>query len=752
MIKINTYSQYFTVTAINFSKLIFKLHDFNNNLKTNKLVMEKHGKWGTGKLVPKVDKHFYIIETENSENPYSRNIIRYPINILDKLLKYLTFNGVNQDDIEIIEHKPFSGRKIKIAANSILTPRPYQAEYINKIKLWDKHNTLVDLQAGMGKFLNVDTPIKTKYGWRKIGNVKVGDLVIGNDGLETKVIGVYPQGIKSLYTVTFEDGRNVEAGLEHLWTVYINDIKHTIDTAEILKGLKVGIEYHIDLMTPIVNENRVSEEELKLYINRIKKGIINTIPKKILDTTYHNKLYFFNELIKTNKKIINDNNSLIVSGSELANDIQLLIRSLGGICNKKYFSLMDEFILEYDFPITKKLKIVNVQYSKDAEAVCIAVDNKDKLYVVKDYIVTHNTFISVKSIVHYKEAFSIIVLPRYIDKWINDIIFLTNLDREDICVIQGITNLNKIVNDKHEVKKYKVFIISLTTISLFIKAYLNNKLEYDAKVVPENLFNTLGTSIVLNDESHQEFHNVFKIMLFSNVRLLIGLTATLLTNDKDMERMHNILFPESNRISNVIPYNKYINVYSVRYRLFNKKFIRFKSGFGYNQPTFEASIMRNKRTLLNYYELVKTLMTGMYMKRRKDGDKMLIFMGTVEMCKVFVDLIKKDFSNFNVGKYTEEDSYDVFEESDIIVSTIPSAGTAIDIENLIAVIQTVNVDSPSANTQTSGRLREIKGREVLFAYIWCADILPHKKYNYNRLNLFNKIAKSVKTINYNKLI
>ena len=751
MIKINTYAQYFTVTAINFSKLIFKLHDFNNNLKTNKLVMEKQSKWGKGRLVPKVDKYYYIIETENSENPYSRNIIRYPINILDKILKYFTFNGINQDEIEIIEHKPFTGRKIKIAANSILTPRPYQAEYINKIKTWSKNNTLVDLQAGMGKFLNVNTPIKTKYSWSKIGILKVGDLVIGNDGRETKVTGVYPQGIQSLYNVTFEDGRTVEAGLEHLWTVYINGIKHVTDTKEMIKGLEVGIEYKTDLMTPIVNDNKISEEELKLYINRIQKGIIDRIPEKILESTYHNRLYFFNKLFIKNKSLIN-NKDAIVSGLPLAISVQKLIRSIGGICKFNYYGTVDDIILEYEFPKDKKLKLTSIKYSKDAEAVCISVDNKDKLYVAKDYIVTHNTFISVKSIVHYKEAFSIIVLPRYIDKWINDIIFLTNLDREDICVIQGITNLNKIVNDKHEIKKYKVFIISLTTLSLFIKAYLNNKLEYDAKVVPENLFNTLGTSIVLNDESHQEFHNVFKVMLFSNVRLLIGLTATLLTNDKDMERMHNILFPEDNRISNVIPYNKYINVYSVRYRLQNRKFIRFKSGFGYSQPTFEASIMRNRKTLLNYYEMIKTLIKGMYIKRKKKGDKMLIFMGTVEMCKIFVNLVKKDYSNLIVGKYTEEDSYDVFEESDIIISTIPSAGTAIDIADLIAVIQTVNVDSPSANTQTSGRLREIKGREVLFAYIWCADILPHKKYNYNRINLFNRIAKSVKTINYNKQI
>ena len=49
--------------------------------------------------------------------------------------------------------------------------------------------------------------------------VKVGDKVIGSDGKPHNVTGVFPQGIKELYNVTFNDGYSIKCCKEHLWTV-----------------------------------------------------------------------------------------------------------------------------------------------------------------------------------------------------------------------------------------------------------------------------------------------------------------------------------------------------------------------------------------------------------------------------------------------------------------------------------------------------------------------------------------------------
>ncbi|MDW8804783.1 PhoH family protein [Streptomyces scabiei] len=65
------------------------------------------------------------------------------------------------------------------------------------------------------RFTNVLTP----DGWRPIGDLQVGDLVIGSNGEPTPVLGVYPQGEKEVYRVTAQDGSWTLACGEHLWTV-----------------------------------------------------------------------------------------------------------------------------------------------------------------------------------------------------------------------------------------------------------------------------------------------------------------------------------------------------------------------------------------------------------------------------------------------------------------------------------------------------------------------------------------------------
>lgn len=68
-----------------------------------------------------------------------------------------------------------------------------------------------------GKAQPLDAKILTPVGWRQMGDVKVGDLVIAGNGNPTKVIGVYPQGVKEVYRVVFNDGSFTECCDDHLW-------------------------------------------------------------------------------------------------------------------------------------------------------------------------------------------------------------------------------------------------------------------------------------------------------------------------------------------------------------------------------------------------------------------------------------------------------------------------------------------------------------------------------------------------------
>jgi RecA/RadA recombinase len=68
-----------------------------------------------------------------------------------------------------------------------------------------------------GKALANGTPVLTPTGWTPIDELMMGEMVIGTDGDWYPVEGVYPQGEKDLYRVTFDDGAEVECCLEHLW-------------------------------------------------------------------------------------------------------------------------------------------------------------------------------------------------------------------------------------------------------------------------------------------------------------------------------------------------------------------------------------------------------------------------------------------------------------------------------------------------------------------------------------------------------
>lgn len=77
---------------------------------------------------------------------------------------------------------------------------------------------VTDVQRQKGKAQPLDAKVLTPTGYRLMGELEVGDLVIGSDGFPTKITGVFPQGPKKVYRVETTDG-STECCDEHLWTV-----------------------------------------------------------------------------------------------------------------------------------------------------------------------------------------------------------------------------------------------------------------------------------------------------------------------------------------------------------------------------------------------------------------------------------------------------------------------------------------------------------------------------------------------------
>lgn len=120
------------------------------------------------------------------------------------------------DEIRELEDTDFEipGLKLKLF--------PYQKIGVKFVDRAGGRALIADA-PGLGKAQPVDADVLTPTGWKMIGNLNVGDLVITPDNKTATIVGIFPQGKKDIYKVWFNDGSYVESCLEHLWMVSTKD-------------------------------------------------------------------------------------------------------------------------------------------------------------------------------------------------------------------------------------------------------------------------------------------------------------------------------------------------------------------------------------------------------------------------------------------------------------------------------------------------------------------------------------------------
>ncbi len=131
-------------------------------------------------------------------------------------------------------------------------------------------NTLISHEMGLGKAQPLYSGVLTPNGWIQMGDIKVGDSVIGSDGKPKEVLGVFPQGFKDIYEVTFNDGTSTRCCNEHLWNVNTNIRnwrKNPYQTKSLQTIMNEGLtfnngnhKHYIPIVKPII----FSERELKI--------------------------------------------------------------------------------------------------------------------------------------------------------------------------------------------------------------------------------------------------------------------------------------------------------------------------------------------------------------------------------------------------------------------------------------------------------------------------------------------------------
>ena len=90
-------------------------------------------------------------------------------------------------------------------------------------------------QMGTGKAQPLEAKVLTPTGCKQMGEIKLGDPVVDPDGGTARVIGLFPQGEKEVYRVTFSDGSTTECCDEHLWQVHTTYRKWTNQSPQLLE-------------------------------------------------------------------------------------------------------------------------------------------------------------------------------------------------------------------------------------------------------------------------------------------------------------------------------------------------------------------------------------------------------------------------------------------------------------------------------------------------------------------------------------
>ena len=140
-----------------------------------------------------------------------------------------------------------------------MQPSERQQDIIDLWTTTDK-NILINAVAGSGKEQPIWCKVQTPKGKVEIGSLKIGDELFDIKGKKQIVEGVFPQGLKDYYKITFRDGSYTYCGLEHLWTVRKRASK-TMKTLSLSQIMESGIrydngdpKYQIPLCSPVEYE------------------------------------------------------------------------------------------------------------------------------------------------------------------------------------------------------------------------------------------------------------------------------------------------------------------------------------------------------------------------------------------------------------------------------------------------------------------------------------------------------------------
>lgn len=247
-----------------------------------------------------------------------------------------------------------------------------------------------------GKALLDSELIYTPYGPKKIGFADIGDIIYGDDGKLTTVVGVYPQGFVDMYKVTFEDGRSIVCCGQHQWKVKYHGDYKVMSTMGIIHSdfqkMTIDIGEAVDfperrwLMSPQLLGSLTAS-----FLCGSTDRIFELSNKEMDDIIYSSKKQkelFISSFMKIACGIsTGDDRFKVVYKSEyIISFVRKIFWSMG------YYCVMDGDDM-YISKTHNRLRISDIDYYGKYKATCIEVDNKSHQFLATNFVVSHNTTI-----------------------------------------------------------------------------------------------------------------------------------------------------------------------------------------------------------------------------------------------------------------------------------------------------------------------------------------------------------------------
>ncbi len=143
---------------------------------------------------------------------------------------------------------------------------------------------VVAARPAIGKALALDTPLPTPAGWTTMGEVQVGEHLIGADGKPTRVVAATEvMHGRPCYEVEFSDGTVIVADAQHQWRTTTRAAGRAADnvrsfhwSADSIRRVKDA--YHDALAAP---DQRITHREAVAAVGQEFRHVLHTVQKAV---------------------------------------------------------------------------------------------------------------------------------------------------------------------------------------------------------------------------------------------------------------------------------------------------------------------------------------------------------------------------------------------------------------------------------------------------------------------------------------